>query len=222
MDNDYKTQARLRRIKQLFMVPVFLVILIVGWRYPVLGYFIPFCMVLGIGFGLWRGRIWCDWLCPRGSFYDSLVSAISPKKEIPALFKKIPFRLGVIAFLMGLMTVNLVLRWPDTNKIGLFFVILLTSTTALGIILALIFHQRSWCSICPIGTLVNLVGGKRFPLKIDSSLCIDCKKCNQVCPIQIKPSAYKREGMQLVKDPDCFKCNLCVAVCPTKALKRDA
>lgn len=203
------------------MAPVFLAIIIAGWRYPVLGYFIPFCMVLGISFGLWRGRIWCDWLCPRGSFYDSLVSTISPKKEIPALFKNMFFRIGVIIVLMGLMTFNLVLRWPDVNKIGLFFVILLTVTTIAGIILALIFHHRSWCSFCPIGTMVNLVGGSRFPLKIDSGLCIDCKKCAQVCPLQIKPFVYKTAGVQLVKDPDCFKCNLCVAVCPEKALRRD-
>jgi len=195
-----------------------MLILSLGWRYPLLGFFIPLCMLAGVGLGLFRGRKWCDWYCPRGSFYDTAVSLLSPKRDIPALLRAIPFRLLIMSALMIIMGINLVLRWPDISKIGLFFVIMLTVTTAFGVILAVIFHQRSWCMICPIGTVINLIARGRYPLKIDSELCNECKICPKVCPLQLKPYLYKSRGIQLMKDADCLKCGLCVKVCPQKAL----
>lgn len=150
-----------RNSKQLIMSFIFIAILIFGWRYPWIGYFIPLCMVLGISIGLARSRKWCDWYCPRGSFYDAVIKYISPKKSIPAIFRKMVFRLGVLGVLMTVMIINLIRLWPNLSGIGLFFMILLTATTSLGVILAIFFHQRSWCAICPIGTLINLTSRRR-------------------------------------------------------------
>jgi len=196
----------------------FILILILGWQYPLLGYFIPFCMLLGIVIGLGRGRKWCDWYCPRGSFYDALLRKVSLKKKIPAIFRNIYFRLTILTFLMLVMAYNLERSWPSPHKMGAFFVTLLTITTITGVLLAVIFHQRSWCMICPIGTLVNLTGKNKNPLKINSELCIGCKLCAKVCPVQLKPYLYKGKGIELVKERDCLKCGLCVSICPKKAL----
>ena len=215
---EYKIQQAKRKIKQFLTALIFIAILAFGWHYPLLGYFIPLCMLLGLGIGLFRGRKWCDWYCPRGSFYDALIKPISLKRDIPNLFKSMYFRVAVLSILLLVMTFNLAKRWPDPDKIGLFFVILITITTILGIVLAIVFHQRSWCLICPIGTIVNLIGRNKYPLKVNSDLCVECKLCAKVCPIQIKPYLYKREGIQIVKGDDCLKCGLCVAVCPKKAL----
>jgi ferredoxin-type protein NapH len=217
MDNSSIFQQK-RRIKQFLVAPVFIAILILGWQYPLLGYFIPFCMLAGLFIGFWRGRKWCDWYCPRGSFYDAVMRPLSAKKNIPVLFKNIYFRIGVLAFLLLVMTLNLILRWPNPYNIGKFFVILLTITTILGIILAIIFHQRSWCSFCPIGTVINLLSRGREELRINSQLCVECKLCSQSCPMQIKPYLFKKEGIEIVKDADCLRCGSCVAVCPKNAL----
>lgn len=176
-------------------------------------------MLLGIAIGLVHGRKWCDWYCPRGSFSDALISNISPKRKIPFLFKNMYFRLTVLSVLMLIMTLHLVRRWSHTYKIGMFFITLIIITTGIGIILAIIFHQRSLCMICPIGTVVNLIGRNRQPLKIDSDLCLECKLCAKVCPVQLKPYIDKGKGMQILKEGDCLKCGLCIAACPTKALK---
>jgi len=215
---EYKFWQQKRKIKQLLMAIVFILILVFGWQYPLLGYFIPLCMLLGIAIGLVRGRKWCDWYCPRGSFYDVLVNNISPKRKIPEFLKSAYFRIALLVFLMLLMTYNLIRRWPNPYKAGMFFVMLITITTALGIILAVVFHQRSWCMICPIGTLVNLIGRNKRPLKIDSDLCVGCKLCNKICPVQLKPYLYKSKGMQIVREGDCLKCGLCVFACPKKTL----
>lgn len=214
----YKIFKKNRTIKQSLMALTFPIILLGGWKYPLLGYFIPLCMMLGIGVSLWRGRKWCDWYCPRGSFFDTLIKLISPNREIPRFFKGLPLRIGFLSFLMLMMTVQIIKRWPDLYKIGMFFVILLTVTTILGIILALIFPPRTWCCFCPIGSMANWVGRWKYPLKINSELCTDCKLCYKVCPIQVAPYTFKSEGIRPVKDGDCLKCNLCVTACPKKAL----
>ncbi|MFH0739333.1 MAG: 4Fe-4S binding protein [Candidatus Omnitrophota bacterium] len=197
---------------------VFIAIIIMGWQYPLLGYFIPFCMLIGIIIGLSRGRKWCDWYCPRGSFYDTLMKPLSAGRGIPGLFKNIYFRIGVLIFLMLIMAINLILRWPNSYNIGRFFVFLLTITTAVGIVLAIIFHQRSWCSFCPIGTVINLISRGKEGLRINSELCVECKICFKACPMQIRPYLFKGEGIETVKDADCLRCGSCVASCPTKAL----
>ncbi|MBU4320990.1 MAG: 4Fe-4S binding protein [Thermodesulfovibrionales bacterium] len=207
-----------RRIEQLIMGVIFLVILIGGWFNPLFGYFIPLCMVLGISIGLSMGRKWCDWYCPRGSFYDAMMAPVSPKKKIPPFFKGLPLRIGMLSFLMIMMTVQIIMRWPDPYKIGGFFVILLTVTTAVGVILSFIFQHRTWCYFCPIGSMANWVGKDKYPLQINSIKCVECKNCEEVCPMQIQPYSYKTDGTQAVKDGDCLKCNLCVAECPEEAL----
>jgi polyferredoxin len=49
---------------------LFVSLLVGGWFYCPLGYFLIFCMVMAMGIGLVKGRNWCDWMCPRGSFWD--------------------------------------------------------------------------------------------------------------------------------------------------------
>lgn len=208
-----------RHPKQIFMSLVFLGILIGGWFYPLLGYFMPFCMLLGIGIGFFRGRKWCDWYCPRGSFYDALIKPISPKKQIPKLFKGLPLRISLLIILMSVMAIRLIISWPDPYKIGKSFILLLTVTTAFSIILAFFFHPRTWCYLCPVGLLANLAGRDKYPLKIDSSVCIECKLCAKVCPMQIEPFKFKKDKLEIVKEGDCLKCKTCVTSCPKKALK---
>ncbi|MFH1397996.1 MAG: 4Fe-4S binding protein [Candidatus Omnitrophota bacterium] len=207
-----------RKIRQFVMAVVFMGVFIFGWKYPILGFFIPLCMILGIGIGLFKGRKFCDWYCPRGSFYDAWIKPLSPQRKTPDLFKNIYFRLGVLFFLMAVMGINLISRWPNPENIGKFFVIMMTSTTLLGVILAFFWHQRSWCLFCPVGTIANLVGRNKFVLKIDSEACNECKLCAKACPIQIKPYKFKKTGAQEVKDYDCLKCGICIASCPNKAL----
>jgi hypothetical protein len=42
---------------------------------------------LGIIGGIFRGRYVCGNLCPRGGFFDRLISPVSPKLPIPAGFR---------------------------------------------------------------------------------------------------------------------------------------
>lgn len=209
--------VRSRRVKQGLMGAFFVVFLAAGWFYPVIGYFIPVCMVLGLGLALWRGRYWCDWLCPRGSFNDAWLARISPQRPLPDWLRATPTRVAVIAILMTVLTVQLIRLWPDWWAIGGFFVLLLTITTAVDIVLGLTYQQRGWCQICPIGTMSSWLGRNRRPLYLQEEKCRDCGLCSRTCPMQLAPALSTQEDYRQRRG-DCLKCSLCVMHCPTAAL----
>jgi polyferredoxin len=208
---------RMRKSKQLFIGMVFIILLVAGWFYPLIGYFIPLCMLAGIGIASRKGRRWCNWMCPRGSFSDSYLKLISVKRRIPVFLRLMPVRTGVIVFLMSMLSYQIVRLWPDPYAIGKLFMTLLTVTTALSIVLALIIHQRTWCYICPIGTISNWVGRNRNPLSAKNDLCTDCKLCGKACPMDLSPYELQKNGGMSFKG-DCLKCGLCTNACPKDVL----
>jgi ferredoxin-type protein NapH len=208
---------QVRRVKQSVMGIGFMLLLAAGWIYPLLGYFIPVCMLLGIGLAIFKGRSWCDWYCPRGSFEDSMLAKISRGVRIPAVFRGTPLRVGIMTFLMGMLTWQIIRLWPDPRAIGAFFVLLLSITTTAGVVLGMVYQQRLWCYLCPIGTMSNWVGKNRQPLVMKAESCKECNVCARQCPMQLSPMELKQQDAMSHRG-DCLKCSLCVASCPTAAL----
>jgi ferredoxin-type protein NapH len=208
-----------RRSRQVLFWWILPVILIAGWWVPVLGYFIPVCMVAGVGVALFKGRTWCDWLCPRGSSFDLLLSRVSRKRKIPALFRDMKFRVLVMAVLMTVLATQIPKVWPSVDGMGRVFVIMLSITTMVGVILGVLTHHRNWCTFCPVGTLGNVLGRGKNALTITSK-CNECAACDRVCPVQVNRWQYRpeQEGAAVVPEWDCVKCGLCVEACPQKAL----
>lgn len=209
--------VRLRSRRQTIMGAAFVLLLAAAWRYPLLGYFIPLCMLLGLGTALFRGRSWCNWLCPRGSFEDAWLARISRQRRIPRVFRTAPLRLAVLLFLVGMLTWQIVQRWPDPYAIGAFFVLLLTLTSVVAVVLGIFIHQRTWCYLCPIGTLAHWLGKNRRPLGLAAEACNGCQRCARTCPMQLTPGDM-RVAPGMANAGDCLKCSLCVASCPRGAL----
>lgn len=190
-------------------------VLIGGWFYPLIGFLLLGCMVGAIAVALYKGRAWCDWMCPRGSFYDLLIKKFSRRKDIPEFFKKQYVRIAVILILFSVLGSQVYLHWGDWSAIGMTLVTILTVTTTVGIVLGIIYQERIWCHICPMGTFGNYLSEGKYPLTIKDN-CTNCKVCAKVCPMQLKPYNFKDTGT--IGDNDCIKCSTCVAVCPKKAL----
>ncbi|MCX8030084.1 MAG: 4Fe-4S binding protein [Thermodesulfovibrionales bacterium] len=186
-----------------------------GWFYPLIGFLLLGCMLGAIGVALYKGRAWCDWMCPRGSFYDLFIKKFSKRKEIPTFFKKPLIRALVICLLLSVIGLQVYIHWGDLEAIGLALVKVLTITTTVGVVLGLIYQERIWCHICPMGTFGNILSRGKYPLVINDT-CNSCKVCSKVCPMQLKPYIYKGTGV--VSENDCIKCSSCVISCPKRAL----
>jgi len=193
----------------------FVGLLIGGWLYYPLGYFLLVCMAGAMGIGLVKGRYWCDWPCPRGSFLDTVLKRFSFRRKIPAFFRHPVFRAGWLLLLMTMLTIQLTPVWGDFYKMGKPFVMVLTVTTVVGTIFGLLYHERIWCMFCPMGTMANILGRGKMALQVDES-CINCGICEKVCRMQINPGSYRETG--LVTNGDCLKCSYCVESCPQQAL----
>jgi len=84
-----------------------------------------------------------------------------------------------------------------------------------------VFISRFYCKyMCPLGAAINIFA-KFSPTRLVRSTkgknkCIDCKICDKVCPMNIKPSIKKE-----IKTVECISCNQCVNVCPKGSLSID-
>jgi len=210
----FKEFKKKRSKLQLYTSLALPAVIIGGWVYPPLGFSLLICMFGAIGIALYKGRAWCDWMCPRGSFYDLFLDKLSAKVNIPGFFKTNWFRTIILMGLMGGLGVQIYFAWGDYQGIGMAFVTVLTITTTVGIVLGAVFKPRAWCQICPMGTIGSWISMGKKPLHV-SRLCKDCKVCANVCPMQLKPYEHKAADMT---DGDCIKCSSCVAACPVKAL----
>lgn len=192
-----------------------LIVSIGGLWYPALGYFMLLIFAAIFLSSPFRGRWFCGNLCPRGSLVDFWVSKISKKKKIPAALRSMWVRLPIFFLLMGFMgyrIVNIVGALNTLEKIGMVFVTMCLVTTAIAVLLGSYLSPRAWCSFCPMGTAQRLLGGKRYQLQLAKEKCINCKKCEKICPMQLKICENKTKS-------DCIKCGRCVAVCPKDALQ---
>ena len=200
-----------RHVVQWCLMPIVLITIGLGWKYPLLGFSVPVVMLAGIVGGFIKGRYVCGNLCPRGSFLDRVISLVSRKKPIPDFFRNMSLRWLVFAAMMGFMVFRISKNPTDINHWGRVFWLMCVITTSIGVILGIFVHPRTWCSFCPMGTIQNVFGGGKYQLQIDPKLCRECKLCEKVCPINLSIVKDKDNGR--LSDRDCLKCSECIAVC---------
>ena len=196
-----------RRTIQWLLVPIVVITLALGWKYPVLGFVVPVVMLMGIV---------CGNLCPRGSFFDRVIAPLSFRKTIPAFVRKMPLRWIILIAMMGFMIWRISQNPGDWRHWGYTFWMMCVITTSIGIVLGIMIHPRMWCAFCPMGTLQNALGGHKQQLMIDADKCKKCRACEKACPIQLAIVQDKDTG--LLTSRDCLKCPECIAACPVKAL----
>ena len=204
---------------QQYMFWLLLIFLVVGFFYPAIGLVAIICMVAPVLVSFYKGRFWCGNFCPRGSFYDNVLAKISPQKPIPPIFKSTGLRVFMVLFIITVFSVQIYAAWGNVYAMGAVVIRLILITTLVGIILGVLYHQRTWCAFCPMGTIASWISSskKQMPLMV-SDACVKCKICKKVCPMQLSP--YKAKGKaEGFNHSDCLKCGRCVEACPKKALK---
>jgi adenylylsulfate reductase subunit B len=57
-----------------------------------------------------------------------------------------------------------------------------------------------------------------MPAKIDYSHCIGCKKCYDLCPIDVITWDEKNKKPVVTYEEECWHCGVCWMDCPTRAI----
>lgn len=175
------------------------------------------CMVAPVIVSVFKGRFWCGNLCPRGNFYDNVVSKFSNKRIPPKFFKSYYFRSVILTVMMVIFALGVYKNWGNLYGIGMVFYRMIVVTTIIGVLLSLVYNHRTWCNFCPMGTLASITGKFRKSDKVlhVSSSCVSCKLCEKKCPIGLVPHDYKGD---ILRHPDCIQCGKCAVVCPRNAI----
>lgn len=201
---------------------ILLVYLVVGYFYPVVGLIALVCMIGPVTMSVFKGRYWCGHICPRGSYYDKLVSKVSRNREIPAFLRGKFFRGFMLLLIFTMFGVQMYFAWGDWGAMGRVFWNIILITTIVGTVFSVIYAPRTWCSFCPMGTLSAMVAPRKHKSTFKNihigDDCIQCKLCARKCPMQLKPYEAKGSEMGLL-DGDCIKCGECVRKCPKKVME---
>lgn len=173
----------------------------------------------------------CGWICPVGFVSNILEKlgrsmgwAISLPRwlDYPLLCMKyllLGFFGYIILWKMSISAIEAFLfsqyNLVSDAKMLLFFLYPSALTLqVLGILLLVSLIIRNfWCRyLCPYGALLGL-GALFGPVQVkrNDSLCVDCKRCDKICPASIRVSRNKT-----IRHPECVGCMECVEVCPQK------
>ncbi len=173
------------------------------------------------------GPFWCGWICPFGNadyFISKIGKTLFPTIQfnLPEFVDK-PLRYAKYIFLAGFLYVifskGVDYFWGDhmiMYKSTAFSSVYIQVKKGLILLVPLLI-PRFFCKyVCFQKAGYNLVN-RLFPLtsiKRDSSVCISCHRCDNVCPMQIKVSEEKT-----ISGNDCLGCYNCIDkdVCPEKA-----
>jgi polyferredoxin len=176
------------------------------------------------------GGGFCGWVCPLGALGDGL-TWLRRKLKLRELV--VPARLDAV-LRYGRYVVLIVVMFATFRTAQLVFANIEPYYTifsldwlfepnlaefwqayvfAVLIVAGSLFIPRLWCRyLCPLGGLISLLQ-RVSPIKVrrNAATCIDCKRCDRVCPSRLDIST----GASVTHD--CSMCMRCVSACPVPA-----
>lgn len=203
----------------------------------------PWLILLGVVLGLTlvggllTGRLFCSWICPFGTILDAagVVKDDKEKMEMPEFLTDRVFKYGI---LLGFLVSAIVLARPafcDVCPAGAFYrsvgpvssagipvwMMVPWAVSGVALIFAAFYDTRAWCKyLCPLGAFLSFFDKytpDRFRAWLPHDKCIECFKCEKVCPMDIKTvKLTKWSDERYIKSGECIRCYACNDACPMK------
>ena len=183
---------------------------------------------------LFVGRLWCGWLCPMGAWQE-ICSPLMKNTLMDGWRNWIKYGVSVIWLAIialsfynagGIHAIDPL--YGTVNGISISSIqVLMIVIIIFCIIFAVAYltGRRGFCQVlCPIAGIMvagrvirNIAGWPALQLDGDASLCIDCKKCQNVCPMGLDVNGMVRQGK--MENPDCILCASCADSCPKEVIR---
>lgn len=171
------------------------------------------------------GAFYCGWVCPFG-FIQDLMGSLGKKLKINNKLAENKFKKyfkysryiiwGITLFFSFDILFSLLSFDPKSN---LTILLKTKNISAVNLVILLLFsvfslfNSRFFCKyLCIEGTKHSFLSiFKIFSIKRDENNCINCKRCDKACPVNIKVSENRS-----VSNLKCNNCFSCISQCPVK------
>lgn len=194
------------------------------------------CSVFGLMFvfGLFFGRLWCGFFCPTGGLSECFAE-FSPKNPKQGLRNFIKYGIWfvwiltvAICHILGkgdykIMPFFMTKHGISVSQIGSF--IIYYGIVILFLVSAIVHGKRANCHyICwmapfmifsyRIGRALHL---PQLRIKTKGKNCIECKKCDNACPMSLSVSSMIKMGA--IKNSECILCGECYSACNNNVIE---
>ena len=178
------------------------------------------------------GRIGCGWFCFVGTTQDLPFgyALFKQKKRKPILWLRFIMPIGFFASSVTILILRLrngtveglsINPWFFSTELNTHYQHIWMYDTLGALLLGLLLEKRWACkNLCTMGSLsaIGSTWSRLIPV-IDTESCNLCKRCEQVCLVNIPVTDYVERKNGLIINSECIQCGRCVDACNRDALK---